>query len=125
LVDLVTRLAGARICTRLAAPGGVARLGAIAKHPVVAQVVGRRVVTRVRGLVARIRGAGDAIVAVDGRPNPTSSRWVARFDAIAIQPVVTLQIIRQVLTRAKRLVARIHRAANAVIAIHWRTGLAA
>jgi hypothetical protein len=77
---------------RLAAKQRIARLRPVTVEVVVAKRVFRSVITCIRGFVARINRAVDAVVAIDGRTGLARTRYVTRFLAVAVKPVVTIAV---------------------------------
>jgi hypothetical protein len=63
---------------------------------VIAECVVRDVIARVAGLVARVVGAANTIVAIDRRARLAIVSRIARLRSIAEQPIVAQRIFRDV-----------------------------
>jgi len=73
----------------------------------------------VGGCVARVSGAGDAIVA-NGWCTSLAAIGSASFDAVTECAVVALEVLRQIRASAVRFITLVERAGNAVIAVDIR-----
>ncbi len=76
----------------------------------------------VRDFVARVHRAAYAVVAVHSRARLAIQERVTRLAAVAEQTVVAQGIAGRVIAGVRDFVARVQRAAYAVIAIRRRTG---
>jgi hypothetical protein len=94
IVDLVTILARARIGAHLAVERNVAGLDTVAEQAVIAVPIIGHIIAGIGAFVARVAGAIDSVVAVDGRPRLAAEQRIAGFGAVAVlsqESVVSLQ----------------------------------
>ena len=109
---------------RLATGHRVARLRTVAPQTVIARTIHRSVIAAVRRLVAAVRRARHAVIAVRSRPRLATGHRVARLRTVAPQTVIARTIHRSVIAGVRRLVAAVRRARHAVIAVRSRPRLA-
>ena len=79
-------------------------------------------VTYVERFVARVRGAGVGIVAVDRRSRSATQNRIARLHAVAIQGIDAID--GNVVALIRRLVAGISRTQTGIVAVDHGTDLA-
>lgn len=102
---------------RLAALRGMAGFGSVAVQPIAANAVDRRMDAGIGRLVARVSGAGDAVIAIGGSARLTTQRGVTGFHAIAPQAVIAKAVTWLVDAVIARFVAGIDRTSNVIVAI--------
>ena len=124
VVGLVAKLTGARVAAGLAIQNRIADFGSVAEERVSAGRVIGDVVARIGRLIARIDRTGDPVVAVHGRACLATQEGIAGLGPVAVEPVRTGRVVRYVVARVGRFVARVDRADDAVVAVDGGTGLA-
>ena len=101
-------LRAARIGTVHAAQDGVAHFEAVAEQPVIARRVVLGMIARIRALIARVYRTGNAVAAIRVRTILTPERYVADFHPITEKSIRTHRMVRRVIARIRRFVARIN-----------------
>jgi len=108
---------------RLTIEQGITRFDAVAEQSVVASRIAGRAAARTARLVARIGRTSHAVITIDSRASLTVERRTTGFKTVARKPIVACSVVGRIAARTARLVARVGRARDAVVAVNSRARL--